>query len=512
MPSFRRIHLTTEVILRIVADSLMVSFGYGAAVMTRFVAALESEGEPRPAFWEYVSLLERGLCVVLPIAIVNFALAGLYTRGRSYAAWYKALVIGEAVTLTFLIFGFASFLLPPQWLGLPRSVVFMAWGYTLVIVGMSRLWLHVWRRVSTSAPPPMKPRNDNRRILVIGGAGYVGSALLPKLLERGFKVRVLDVMLFGKGPIAEIASHPNLEIVPADFRQIDRLVEATQDVDSVVHLGGLVGDPSCAFDERLTLEINLVATRMIAEVAKGSGVSHFVFASTCSVYGASDQILTERSRLNPVSLYAQSKIASERVLQRIQDKSFSVTALRFGTIFGISGRTRFDLVVNLLTAKAVVEGKITVFGGEQWRPFLHVDDAAASVLRVLEAPRPLVHNEIFNVGSNDQNMTLGQLGEAIQRAVPGAQLIDSAADGDRRNYRVDFKKIRDVLGFHPKWKVEDGIQQVIAALRSGKITDYKAPEYSNLKYLAEESSARGVRQYYGGWESPLLKQADAAEV
>ncbi len=510
MPKFRRVPLTTEMVFRVFADSLMVSFGYGAAVMTRFVAAIASEGVTRRDLWRYEDLFERGLWVLLPLAIANFAAAGFYTRGRGYAGRYKALIIVEAVSLAFLMFGFASFLMPKQ-LGLSRPVVFLAWGYTLCAVGLSRLWTFIWRRVSAVPRVPVKPRRDNKRVLVIGGAGYVGSALLPKLLARGFKVRLLDMMLFGDEPIAQCAGHPNLEIIRADFRQIDKLVEATQDVDVVVHLGGLVGDPACALDERLTLEINLVATRMIAEVAKGSGVSRLVFASTCSVYGASDLVLTERSQLNPVSLYARSKIASERVLQKLQDDAFSVTILRFGTIFGLSGRTRFDLVVNLLSAKAVVEGKITVFGGDQWRPFLHVDDAALSVLKAVEAAPALVHNETFNVGSNEQNMTLGQVGEAINRAVPTAQLIDSGMDGDRRNYRVDFQKIRDVLDYQPKWTVSDGIDQVIAAIRSGKIADYKAPQYSNLRALTEDTSADGVRQYFGGWESPLIEKAHLSE-
>ncbi len=228
--------------------------------------------------------------------------------------------------------------------------------------------------------------NDTKHVLVIGGGGYIGSALLPKLLDSGYHVRLLDLLLFGTEPIADVLDHPNLEIVQADFRQVDEVVAAVRGMDTLIHLGAIVGDPACALDEELTIEVNLMATRMIAEVAKGSGVKRFIFASTCSVYGASDEILDERSALNPVSLYARSKIASEKVLRKMADDRFAPVILRFGTIYGLSGRTRFDLVVNLLAAKALIDKQITVFDGDQWRPFVHVDDAAQAVFKVLEAP------------------------------------------------------------------------------------------------------------------------------
>ena len=159
-----------------------------------------------------------------------------------------------------------------------------------------------------------------------------------------------------------------------------------------------------------------MATRMIAEVAKGSGVGRFIFASTCSVYGTSrrwKEILDERSALNPVSLYARSKIACEKVLHKMADDQFAPVIVRFGTVYGLSGRTRFDLVVNLLTAKAVIDHEITVMGGDQWRPFLHVDDAARAVFMALEAAPALVANQVFNVGADDQNYTISQVGEIL---------------------------------------------------------------------------------------------------
>jgi nucleoside-diphosphate-sugar epimerase len=279
-------------------------------------------------------------------------------------------------------------------------------------------------------------------------------------------------------------------------------------VDAVIHLGAIVGDPACALDEALTIDINVMATRMIAEVAKGSGVGRFIFASTCSVYGASDEKLDERSTLNPVSLYARSKIASEKVLLKMADDHFAPTILRFGTIYGLSGRTRFDLVVNLLTAKAVVDGQITLFGGEQWRPFLHVDDAALSLLQALEAHMPLVRNQIFNVGSNEQNYTIRQIGEMIHQFVPNAEIINMTSENDRRNYWVDFSKVQKTLGFAPQWTVEKGIQQVIEAMRAGKVVDYKDARYSNVKFLTEEGIFR-LAKTDKGWAYELLDETSS---
>jgi nucleoside-diphosphate-sugar epimerase len=305
--------------------------------------------------------------------------------------------------------------------------------------------------------------------------------------------------------IEPYADHPRLEIVKADFRQIDKVVECMKGMDAVVHLGAIVGDPACALDENLTIDVNLIATRTIAEIAKGSGVSRFVFASTCSVYGASDEILDERSALNPISLYARSKIASERVLHSLASQEFAPIILRFGTIYGLSGRIRFDLVVNLLTAKAVVDGKITIVGNDQWRPFVHVEDAASAIMKVLEAPLALVRNQVFNVGSDEQNYTLQQVGELIHRLVPTAELIIMGPDGDRRNYRVNFSKIRRVLGFRPQWTLEQGVQQVIDALRSGVIQDYRDARYSNVKFLSEEGASLLSREQ-NGWAHALINE------
>jgi nucleoside-diphosphate-sugar epimerase len=223
---------------------------------------------------------------------------------------------------------------------------------------------------------------------------------------------------------------------------------------------------------------------MIAQVAKGNRISRFVFASSCSVYGASDQILNEKSALNPISLYARSKIASENVLLGLRGDGFEPVILRFGTIYGLSGRTRFDLVVNLLAAKALIEKVITVYGKDQWRPFLHVHDAGRAVMAALDARSESISAFVFNVGCDEQNRTLGQIGELIRAMVPGSVLRCTEDNVDRRNYRVEFRRIRETLGFEPVWKIEAGVQQVLDAITSGKVTSYQDPKYSNVKFLS----------------------------
>ena len=435
------------------------------------------------------------LVAVFVAAVVTAnMLRGVYSRHRTYPLPTKLMRLVQSAAIAGAAAGVVLLLLPASF-EVPRAAFIGAWVLTAIALPAARWWTWAYR-INVQASElreDLELRQDKEqrgaaasedRILVVGGAGYIGSALLPLLLESGQKVRLLDVFMYGKEPVAQWLEHPNLEVIEADYRKFDKLVEAMQGVDTVVHLGGLVGDPACAWNEELTVEVNLTFTRVIAEIAKASGVERFVFASTCSVYGASDEILDESSEFNPVSLYARSKVASEHVLMELQSPSFGVTILRFGTIYGISGRTRFDLVVNLLTAKAHADRGITVFGGDQWRPFVHVADAARAVALVLDAPGRLVSGRVYNVGSDEQNATLGDIGHLINSFVPEAEYVDSGRDGDRRNYRVSFRRIREELGFRPEWSLVEGVQQVLEALRSGRVGDYRDAKYSNVLYLA----------------------------
>jgi nucleoside-diphosphate-sugar epimerase len=502
-----------EGLVRVVADAILINLSIVVSLSVRlfyFLATAVHEANIDYAYTirDYLNAYLNSAWLLTLICIVTFSLSGFYTYGRFYRGRYKALVVAQAVSVAYLIFGsLVYFIAKTDTFYMPRGAFFISWVISIAFLVSARLWASLWvnvvraQRALLERPVERKIRN----VLVIGGAGYIGSALLPKLLDKGYYVTLLDLLLYGKEPIQEILEHPRLKVLQADFRQVDRVVEATRDVDAVIHLGGIVGDPACALDENLTTEINLMATRMIAEIAKGSGVGRFIFASTCSVYGASDQKLDERSQLNPVSLYARSKIASEKVLEKMADDQFAPVILRFGTIYGLSGRTRFDLVVNLLTAKAIAEKQITIFGGDQWRPFLHVDDAALALLQVLEAPLPLVRNQILNVGSNEQNYTIRQIGDLIHKFVPEAELVELKSNFDPRNYWVDFNKIKNILGFSPQWSVERGIQQVMQALQSGKVGDYQDAKYSNVKFLTEEGTLR-LAKWGDSWAYQLLSE------
>lgn len=514
--------LSFEIVLRIVADTILVNL----AILTSLAARLlwivgfanpQPEVDYNRIFWDYLRAYGNSAWLLTLICLVIFSLSGFYTYGRFYRGRYKVVIVIQAVSLAYLVFGLLTYLSQGLFFGFlkgflnfPRVALILSWGLSIALLIAARAWASLWENVMrveqslARRPKEYKVRN----VLVIGGAGYIGSALVPKLLDKGYRVRVLDLLLYGTEPLEKWLDHPHLEVTQVDFRQIDKVVEAMRDIDAVIHLGGIVGDPACALDEALTVEINLMATRMIAEVAKGSGVGPFVFASTCSVYGASDHMLDERSELKPVSLYARCKIASERVLLQMADDRFSPVILRFGTIYGLSGRTRFDLVINLLAAKAFVDGEITIFGGDQWRPFLHVDDAARAVMMVLAAPLSVVRSQIFNVGSNEQNYTIRQIGEFVQRHVPSAKLVSRGEDVDPRNYWVNFHKFARALGFTPKYTVDEGIEQVIQAIESGKVADYRDARYSNVKFLTEEGIYRLAR-HENGWAYQLLYETSS---
>jgi len=329
-------------------------------------------------------------------------------------------------------------------------------------------------------------RNEEQRdlVLVVGGAGYIGSLVTDKLLARGYRVRVLDSLIYGDGPIRHLRSHPELDFMQGDCRDISDVVRAMVGVRSVVHLAAIVGDPACECDRKTAREINYAATRMMIEVAKGEHVNRFVFASSCSVYGQSEEKMAETSEPGPLSLYAETKVDSERALLGAATETFRPTILRFSTIFGLSRRPRFDLVVNLLTAKAIQEGVGMVYNGDQWRPFLHVDDAAESILRVLEAPAEVVGRQIYNVGDDRLNYTLRQVAEEILRVFPHARM-EFSENSDRRNYRVSFQKIHDALQFTCSKTLGEGIRELKTAFEQGVITDYKSPLYSNVRFLQE---------------------------
>ncbi|WP_247832047.1 NAD(P)-dependent oxidoreductase [Bradyrhizobium sp. 200] len=494
--NFSGLRPTLGTALRITADigSIWAAFLFGWLIIGGNDLAALIAGESAGL----VPLI--GLLSIL--ALAAYIAVGLYTYTRSYRLLAKIRRVA-AVNLTLFVVAVAllSITVPPTGLSLDVLATTIVGSFILLSLaraGSAVLRMEDWRGDG------QHEESDENKVLVIGGAGYIGSALVEKLLKLGLQVSVLDAMHFGEETLSHVAGHPNLTLIREDFRHIEALTRAVNGVGSVIHLGGLVGDPACAVDCDLTVDVNVTATKVIGEIAKARGVRRFIFASSCSVYGANDEIVNETSRFNPQSLYARSKVASEAVLGTLNSRDFAVTCLRFATIYGISGRTRFDLVVNLLCAKAVRDGKITVYGADQWRPFVHVEDVARAITMTLLAPLHLVAGEAFNVGSEPQNYTLGELAQLIQKQVPDAEITSDDSFVDKRNYCVSFTKIQSRLGFVPDWTIERGIAQVVGIVSSNQVGDYSLPTYSNVLYL----KARGPKSFGSfkitGWEQELM--------
>jgi nucleoside-diphosphate-sugar epimerase len=299
-------------------------------------------------------------------------------------------------------------------------------------------------------------------------------------------VRVLDSFIYGRKPLDEISANERLEIVEGDLRNIHVCVSSLEGVDAVVLLAAIVGDPASKARPTETLETNVLATQALASAAKLQHISRFVYASTCSVYGVGGDLLDENSRLNPVSLYARSKIASEEIIRKMGDEYFAPTILRMGTLYGYSPRMRFDLVVNTMTMKSFLEGKIQVFGGSQWRPLLSVDDAADVYVRCIEADLKNVGNQVFNVGSDQQNYQIDEVAGRVSKALGGIPILRDNTSLDARDYRVSFAKVTDVLGFRPASSVENAATTIVGRLQDGTIRNPTQRIYYNHYFDATE--------------------------
>ena len=459
-------------------------------------------------------LLTLAVCLSV-LCFVTYADAGLYSGSHSSPLATK---LGRVFLVNLMFFAASGLIwfLTTQLTGLAvgpwgttAGLFIFAFLVSTVLVELARVTSLVLRSDDIGEQQDSNRHlDDENKVLVVGGCGYIGSVLVEALLDQGKQVLVLDAMHFGDEPLARVTGHPALTIIQEDYRHVEALTRALNGVGSVIHLGGLVGDPACAVDPDLTIDMNLTATKLVGEIAKACGVKRFIFASSCSVYGACDEIVDEQSQFNPQSLYARTKVASEAVLTPLNDSDFSVTCLRFATVYGISGRARFDLVINLLCAKAVRDGVITVFGPDQWRPFVHVEDVARAIAIVLDAPIGRVAGEAFNVGSDAQNYTLGQAAELINQQVPEAEITVDDNFTDTRNYRVSFEKIRTILGFEPVWTLERGVSQVVAVVRSNRVGHYSLPAYSNVLRLKECGAKSFADFQITGWETEFMNVAD----
>jgi nucleoside-diphosphate-sugar epimerase len=332
-------------------------------------------------------------------------------------------------------------------------------------------------------------RGMMKTILVTGGAGYVGSILVRRLLENNYRVVCLDKLLFGGESLLDVWGRPNFVFYKcdvADFKAVDQILTADS-IEAVIHLAAIVGDPACKREPELARRTNWEASVHLLEKANESGVPRFVFASTCSNYGKMSEpnsYVTEASPLAPVSLYAELKVKFENKMMNEMPRNdhFSPTSLRFSTVYGVSHRMRFDLTVNEFTKELALGKELVVFGEQFWRPYCHVSDFSNAILTVLKAPREKVAYEVFNVGDTNENYTKQMIVEEIRKQIPDSKIRYVLKEEDPRDYRVDFSKVRDVLGFKITKTVPDGIRDIKQVVELGVIQNPEEQKYYNIPH------------------------------
>jgi nucleoside-diphosphate-sugar epimerase len=322
------------------------------------------------------------------------------------------------------------------------------------------------------------------KILITGGAGYLGTVLSSHLLESGHRVRAFDSLLHGGRPLLALLGRDGFEFVRGDVRDAEAVRDALEGVDGVVHLAAIVGDPACAKQPDLARAVNLHASLGLFEAARAALVKRFVFASTCSNYGRMRDpgaLANEDSELRPLSLYAETKVAVERHLLGQPAGGPTVTVLRFATLYGLSPRMRFDLTVNEFTMALALRKELTVYGEQFWRPYVHVRDAARAVALVLGSEPSLVERQVFNVGSTDENYRKQDLVALLREHVGEGRIAFVTKAEDPRDYRVSFERIAERLGYRTTRRVVDGIREIAGAIGCGAVGDASDPGFYNVE-------------------------------
>ena len=319
-----------------------------------------------------------------------------------------------------------------------------------------------------------------KKVFITGGAGYVGAVLVPKLLNHDYQVTVLDLMIYGEDVLPE---HPNLKAIKGDIRDAELLKKEIAGHDVVIHLACISNDPSFELNPDLGKSINLDSFEPMVQIAKENGVKRFIYASSSSVYGIKEEPnVTEEMELLPLTDYSKYKAECEKILARYDSEEFVTVTIRPSTVCGYSPRLRLDLVVNILTNLAINKGQITVFGGEQLRPNIHIEDMTDVYLMLLEIDADKIRNRIFNAGY--QNYKVKDLANMVRNVVGDMVDIITTPSDDNRSYHVSSEKIKKELGFTPKHSVEDAIRDLKTAFESGKVpnslTDIK---YFNVKLM-----------------------------
>jgi nucleoside-diphosphate-sugar epimerase len=326
------------------------------------------------------------------------------------------------------------------------------------------------------------------RILLTGDKGYIGAVMVPMLLEEGHTVTGLDSDWFEHSAFSPLRA--NIRSRKKDLRDLE--ISDLEGFDAVVHLAGLSNDPLGDLNPTLTYDINHLASVQLAKLAKEAGVKRFLFSSSCSTYGAaaSEDLLDESAKFNPVTPYGRSKVLVEQDVAKLADKNFCPTFLRNATAYGVSPRLRFDLVLNNLVAWAHATGRIYIKSdGTPWRPIVHIADISRAFIAVLKAPMDLVNNQAFNVGRSDENYQIRDLAQIVNETVPNCT-VEYAKDGspDTRCYRVDFSKINRVLpDFKPQWTARMGAKEIYDAVRGAglQLEDFEGPRYKRISHIQE---------------------------
>ncbi|OGW84512.1 MAG: hypothetical protein A3C35_02445 [Omnitrophica bacterium RIFCSPHIGHO2_02_FULL_46_11] len=332
------------------------------------------------------------------------------------------------------------------------------------------------------------------KILIAGGAGYIGSVLTEYLLNRNYQVVVMDRFLYGRQSIQSFISHPKFSFYEYDIRNISNVIPVIKDVRDVVYLAEIVGDPAVNVSPRTTLETNYLSVLTFANLAKYAGIKKFIYASSCSVYGKSDkETVNELSNLNPISLYAKMKILCENALLDLSRhrEIFQPIILRLSTVFGLSLRPRFDLIINKMTADAAQKGEISIYGGTQYRPFVHVHDVARAIELLLRQSGDL-SGQIYNIGSDALNFSIEEIAQLVLKHFPSIKVNHDKTNRDERSYVVDFSKIKQTLGYEPSLSIDDGIFELKKFLARNHI-QIEDPRYSNLKTMQNQMALQASK-------------------